>query len=164
MTRCWLATALLCGCAGDGTGDTGTSLTQCQGAGEPTVELGGGGLEEFVPWEEGATVTIVDQGGTYGFEVELLTTGIDTTAPVTTFLRFTVGGDTTSQDVGATLTFQCPNEGPGWYGVFAPLDEAYQDPLAVGGIDGFAMTLDVVVTDQAGDNAEDDLDLVIDAP
>ena len=161
----WMGLGTL-GCTGDGeTTDTTTPATACEGSGDPVVELGTGGLSGFAAWNDGDTVAIEDDGtGRFGYFADLLTTGVDTTAPVTTLIRFTVGDDTTSEDVGATLSFQCPNEGPGWAGVFVPLDEAMQDATAVAALEGEALGVTALVTDQGADTADVSVELVIDAP
>ena len=67
----------------------------------------------------------------------------------------------TTEDLGATLTLQCPNEGPGWFGLFAALDEAQQDPTVIATLDGLPMHLTGTVTDQAEDVGEAEVELVI---
>lgn len=156
---------VMAACGGDGATDTGTDETLCGGQGTAAVEVGTGGLSGFTAWVDGDTVAIVDDGsGTYGFFVDLLTEGVDTTSAATVLLRFSVGDDPTTEDLGASLTFQCPTEGPGWAGVFAALDEAMQDSATVAGLEGLTLGLTALVTDTDGETGEVSVDLVIDAP
>jgi hypothetical protein len=149
-------------------GDDGVPVdegTPCEGAGDPAVELGSGGREGFVAFQEGDTLAIQqDGGGRYGLYVDLSTTGLDTTAPLTTFLRFSFGEETATTDVGATLTMQCTDPGPAWYGVFAPLDDSLQDAAAVAALDGQALVLSGTVTDQTAETATTEVELVVSAP
>lgn len=162
MRLCGVLGLLAAGCAGDDEGTPTTPETECGGAGDPVLELGDGGLSGFAAWADGDTVVIEqDGGGTFGFYADLLTHGIDTTATTTAFVRFTIGDDPTSQDVGATLTFQCPNEGPGWFGLFVPLDDAQQDAAVVDTLIGLPMDLTASVTDQAEDVGSAALTLVV---
>jgi hypothetical protein len=154
---------LAVGCAGDdaGTGPTDTE-TLCEGAGEGAIAVGSGGLSGFVPWEDGDPVILeTDGAGRWGFYADLLTEGIDTTASTTALVRFSVGDDPTTEDLGATLDLQCPNEGPGWFGLFVPLDDARQDPAVVDTLVGQTMSLSATVTDQASESATVSLELVV---
>lgn len=161
------AGAVVSGCSGGDTDDTGATpeRTACEGAGDPVVQVGTGGLSAFAAWSEGDTVAIEDDGtGRYGYYADLLTNGLDTTAPIIALIRFTVGDDPTTEDVGASLSFQCPNEGPGWAGVFVPLDDPMQDATVVAGLEGLALEVTALATDQRGQSAEVTVGLVIDAP
>lgn len=144
---------------------TATDLTLCQGAGDPGVQVGEGSLTGFSAWSDGDRVTVdEDGGGSWGFQLSILTEGLDTTASVTTLVRYTIGGGGgTTEDVAATLTLQCPNEGPGWAGVRVPLDDSLQSAAAVAGLDGAALDLSVTVSDQAGEAGDRDLALVVDS-
>ncbi|MEZ4235729.1 MAG: hypothetical protein R3F59_06110 [Myxococcota bacterium] len=160
-----LAAVALAACSGDDDTDTAATVTACQGAGEAQIQAGSGGLNAFVPWVDGDAVQIADDGtGRYGFQAELLSNGLDTTDAVSTFLRFRTGDVAESQDVGANLQFQCPNEGPGWTAVFAPLADDYQDAAAVAALDGVALHLTVLATDQTAESTEQQLELVYAAP
>jgi hypothetical protein len=164
-TKAVLAVLAVWGCAGEEPGETGTVATECGGAGAAAIQAGEGGLSGFTPWASGDAVEIYDDGtGRYGFQTELLSTGLDTTGPVSTFLRFRTGDEPETQDVGANLSFQCPNEGPGWTAVFAPLADEYQDAAAVAALEGVALELTVLATDQAEESAQITLDLVYRAP
>ncbi|MEQ1504969.1 MAG: hypothetical protein ABMB14_22240 [Myxococcota bacterium] len=157
----WLGAA---GCAGDE--PTATSdATACEGAGDPAVEVGEGGQLGFTGWADGDTVAIEDDGtGRYGFYADLWTTGLDTTGSVSTFLRFTIGDDPATTDVGATLTLVCTDDGHGWYGVFAPLDDGLQDAAAVAALDGLALGLSASLTDQGGETGSVARTLTLAAP
>jgi hypothetical protein len=138
--------------------------TPCEGAGEPVLELGAGGREGFAPFQDGDTLVVQqDGGGRYGLQVDLSTTGLDTTAPLTTFLRFSFGDETATTDVGAALTMQCTDPGPAWYSVFAPLDDSLQDAAAVAELDGLALLLTGTTTDQAAETASAEVELVVSA-
>jgi hypothetical protein len=161
MIRSVLALLVLAACGGDA---EETDLTACQGAGDPVLELGDGGLDGFEPWTDGVTVPIVQNGDRWGFEVEILTEGVDTTADVTSFVRYSLGPSSETVDAGATLTLQCPEEGPGWYGLFVPLDDEHQDEAAAAALAGTDVHLTGTVTDVAGDTASDEVDGVLGAP
>src|SRR6478609_7345737 len=108
-----LTLVAMVGCAGDDE-PPADAETECGGAGDPVLELGDGGLSGFAAWGDGDPVVIEENGnGTWGFYVDLLTHGLDTTASTTAFLHFSIGEDPTTQDNGATLDLQCPTEGPG---------------------------------------------------
>lgn len=161
--RAAIAACLAMACSGsESPGDSAAPLGACEGAGEPSLALGSGGLSTFAAWEDGDTVVIeADGGGRYGFYADLLTEGIDTTATTTVFVRFSIGDDPTTRDVGATLTLQCPNEGPGWFGLFVTLDDSEQDAAVVATLIGQPMHLTATITDQAEDSASVTLDLVV---
>jgi hypothetical protein len=162
MTRALLL-GLAVGCAGDDEVPEPTDTeTLCEGAGEGSLAVGSGTLASFVAWESGDTVVLeTDGAGRWGFYANLLTDGIDTTATTTVLVRFSLGGDPTTQDLGATLDLQCPNEGPGWFGLFVPLDDDWQDPAAIATLVGEALQLSATITDQTSDSATVSLDLVV---
>jgi hypothetical protein len=160
----WVVLVGLAACGGGGGGGEKTDLTECEGAGDPVLELGDGGLDGFSPWDDGVGVPIEQNGETWGFRVELLTEGVDTTQDVTSFIRYKLGLGGATVDAGATLVLQCPDEGPGWYGVFVPFDEAYQEETAALGLAGEDLILTGTVTDAAGDTATDEVDAVLEAP
>lgn len=136
-------------------------LTACQGAGEPSVEVGRGGVDDFSAWADGERVAI-EQSGTYGFRIELSTVGMDTTSEVTLFTRYTPEGETESRDAGATVTLQCDGEGPGWTQLFVPLGG--DDQLRVAELDGTSFELSATVTDAAEDTASFSGTFAFDAP
>lgn len=159
--RTVLVVLVLAACAGDA---EETSLTECQGAGDPILELGDGGLDGFEPWANGVTVPIVQNGDRFGFELEILTEGVDTTGDVTSFVRYSLGPSSETVDAGATLQLQCPEDGPGWFGLFVPLDDEHQDEAAAAALAGTDIHLSGTVTDIAGDVATDEVDGVLGAP
>lgn len=150
-----LGIAVACG-KGDG--------SVCAGEGEAGLELGEGGLDGFVPWSDGAGVPIEQSNDAWGFHVELLTEGIDTTSDVTSFLHYKVGPGGDTVDAGATLDLQCPEEGPGWYAVFVPFGDEYQDEAAAIALDGIDVFIDGTVTDIAADTASDTVKITLEAP
>jgi hypothetical protein len=156
--RGWVAIALV-GCGKDEVSDPAT----CDGGGTPGLELGDGGQLAFAPWSAGDAVPITQQGD-YGFVVQLHTTGLDTTATVVSFVRFAIGAETTTTDVGGSLTFQCLDDGTGWTQVFATLGDDRQAASQVAALDGEALHLTVTATDQAGDEADQSLELTLSAP
>jgi hypothetical protein len=160
MRRWMLLGLAACG----GAKDEETDLTACEGAGDPVLELGDGGLAGFTPWTDGAGVQIEQNGASWGFRVELQTEGIDTTADVTSFIRYSIGVEPETTDAGATLVLQCPEEGPAWYGVFVPLPDEYQDDALAAALAGTDLHLSGTVTDIAADTATDDVDAVLEAP
>lgn len=158
MRRAWIL-VLLAACDDE---PVPTDLTLCEGAGDPSVQVGEGTLTGFSAWGDGDRVTVdQDGGGVWGFQLSLLTEGLDSTAPVSTLVRYTIGGGTTTEDVAANLSLQCPNEGSAWAGVRVPLDDTLQDAATVAGLDGASLDLSVTMTDQAGDTADQDLALVV---
>jgi hypothetical protein len=151
------ALGAIAGCATDEPTET---LSQCEGGDAPTLQIGEGGLASFTPWQDGQEVEVVDQGD-LGVSLQLLSTGLDTTEPVSAVIRVTTLGS--DGDAIANLSLQCPSEGPGWISVFAPLPSAVQD----GGadyLDGVPATLHATATDQRGISASADLDVVLVAP
>lgn len=148
MTRWgWLAVLAL-GCDGG----EGTELSACEGAGDPEVAVGDGGADAFSAWEGGQEVPIV-QSGSWGFRIELQSRGLDTTSPMTLLVRFLVAGDTETQDAGATVTFQCTGENPGWAGLFVPLDDEDQSEAAAAALAGQSFDLTASLVDAADESA-----------
>lgn len=159
MTSRHLLALALSGCAAEPLAEEPT----CDGLGPVALEVGSGGAAGFTPWADGDAVPLTQQGE-YGFQVELSTTGLDTTAPLTAFVRFSLGEETTTEDVGATLTLQCAEDAVGWVGVFAGLDDADQAAAGAGDLDGEALHLSVTVADQAEDTATRELELTLAGP
>lgn len=162
MRAAVLAGLALVGCAGDTTTDGGpTELTACEGAGAPSVEVGQGSRDDFVPYGEGDDLEITQDGaGQYGFSLDLLTEGLDTTEAMTTVVRLTLGNDP-SDDFIASLVLQCPDEGPGWTSVFAALDETLQDETAAMALVGQPIEVSATLTDQSGEAGSTALDLFV---
>ncbi len=125
---------LLAACGPEEVVDEGT---ECEGAGEPTLTLGTGSLSTFVAFEDGDSVAVTDAG----VQLALLTTGLDTTSPVTAVLKVGIGGD--NADAIASLSLQCPEEGPGWIQVVAGLPAG----VDAASVSGMTLTLDGVATD-----------------
>jgi hypothetical protein len=151
------------GCSGtNDPPDSGSPADPCAGDGEPAVTAGIGPATAFVPWSDGDAVQLIEQGG-WGFELDLETTGLDATASLTVFVRYSLGADTTTEDVGATLMMLCDDAGVGWAGVFVGLDDALQTTTAVDSLDGEALHLTVTASDQ-DEAASQDLELVLAAP
>jgi len=111
--------------------------TECEGAGEPALEIGTGGIASFDVWSDGTSVEVLEGDE---IRVELLTTGLDTTGPVSVVIRMDTGG--ASDDALSSVSLQCPSEGPGWVALLAPLPG-----------DGDELTLTATATDEAGDSA-----------
>lgn len=137
----------LAACTGDA-----TELPPCEGGGDPSVAVGSGGADGFEPWTDGDEVAIV-MSGRYGFRMDLSTQGLDTTSPMTLLVRFTLDGETESQDAGATLTFSCDGEGPGWAGMFVPLGDEHQTEPTASSLDGVGFSMSASLVDAAGDAA-----------
>jgi hypothetical protein len=93
------------------------------------------------------------QSGTWGFRLELEATGLDATAEMTLLARFTLDGETESQDAAATVTFQCEGQGPAWTSLVVPLDADDQTPDAVAALDGVSFELTASVVDAADTSA-----------
>jgi hypothetical protein len=156
----WMVSLGLVACGGDGVEET--TLTECEGAGDPLVELGEGGRDEFTAWQAGAGVPIEQNGETWGFYVQFTTEGLDLTRDLTTLLRYSIFPDPETTDAGASLHVDCAEEGPGWFEVFVPLpDEHQSDAVALAGTD---VHLTGSVTDQAAETGSDEVDVVLEAP
>ena len=144
-----------------GPADPEDTLAQCEGGDAPSLSLGEGGLAAFVPWEDGVEVPVVDQGG-LGIAFQLLSTGLDTSAPVSAVIRMAVDGN--QGDSIASLSLQCPSEGPGWISAFATLPAAEQSHDAAY-FDGVPATVHATATDQRGVAAStDDVSVTLVAP
>ncbi len=163
--RWMLALGTLVPCAGDE--DPVTTLppaaTACEGAGEPAVWVGSGGASGFSEFAAGTVVQVVDSG-TYGFSFDLLSEGLDTTAPISTLVRYSVGDATETQDLIANLNLQCGDEGTGWTQVFATVPDAFQDASTIGDLDGMSIDLSTNLTDQAGETGTHSVTLELAAP
>ena len=133
-------------------------LTACEGEGEAAVQVGSGGRTGFLPWLDGASAAVTGDADALGVRLEFLTSGLDTTAAVSSVVRIDVDG--TSADAIANLMLQCPTEGEGWVSVFAPLPSTAQGPDAAS-VAGLAANLDVTLTDVGGETASQSLGLVL---
>ena len=125
MSKAWngmVAALLLGACSGDDQGDVYGPPT-CDGGGEPIVEIGSGGQLGFEPYGNGELVPVRADGET--IEVQLWTSGIDTTDSVLVTIRTSIGGGA-SKDSSSTFTMVCnEDDGHGWLGAFPFLpDEA----------------------------------------
>jgi hypothetical protein len=123
----------------------------CDGDGTEALELGEGGRDGFVAFEDGDALYAEDFGGTWSIYVELYTNGIDTTEAVTAVVRTSVDGGPTSDALGQQI-LQCDDAvGRGWTGVFAPLPDSLQaDPSSA---EGAPVVITATVTDTSGDSA-----------
>ncbi len=113
------------------------TATLCEGSGEPSLEIGTGGIDGFDAWDDGTVVTPDDSGS---IRVELLTAGLDTTGQASVVIRMDVDG--ASDDALSSVDLQCPSEGPGWVAVLAPLPA-----------DGDELLITATATDEAGESA-----------
>ncbi len=148
MRKLWLS-CFLVACGPEEVAD---DVTECAGAGEPTITLGTGSLSAFVAFQDGDSVAVTEDG----VQLALLTTGLDTSSPVTAVLK--VGIDGENADAIASLSLQCPAEGPGWIQVVAALP-AGVDPATASGL---TLTLDAVATDARDVTASaEPVDLVV---
>jgi hypothetical protein len=146
------------GCAGE----PAEVPPSCDGDGPVVVEAGQGGMSGFAPWSDGDQVEVFQQGE-WGWKLELQTSGLDTTSPITSFVRYSLGAATTTEDVGASLTLQCDDAvGLGWAGVFVGLPDELQD--AVQDLQGEDLHLTLTATDLEGESAVQELDLVLLVP
>jgi hypothetical protein len=142
--RAILAALALSACAAE---EPAPALTACEGDGPPGLEIGTGGIAAFDAWSDGSTVATSTAGDDVGIRVELLSTGLDTTGLVSVVVAVDAAG--ASEDALASVTLQCPSEGPGWIALFAPLPtEAQGLP-----VDGMPAAITATATDQAGDAA-----------
>jgi len=126
--RRWLGIALMVGCAEE--------PATCEGGGEPTLEIGGGGRDAFVPFSDGDAVPL--SGG--AAQLDLWTAGLDTTSQVTGVVRIDAGGG--SQDSIAGLTLLCGEPGYGWVRVLAA--------LPAGATSGTQLDVSATLTDATG--------------
>lgn len=137
----------LMACSGED-GEPGFGPPTCEGGGEPIVEAGVGGQLSFEAYGDGERVPVRPDGET--IEVQLYTSGIDTTDTVTVSMRLSVNGGT-SRDSLNSFTLVCNDEGYGWLGAypFLPTEAA----------DGDTVTVVATVTDAAGTSVTDEVDL-----
>ena len=156
MIRVFLALAAV-GCAAEQAVEE--PLTECGGAGDPTLTLGTGSLTTFAPFADGESVVLFETAGKLGLNLALLTTGLATEDVVTAVIKVAI--DNENADAIASLSLQCPSEGPGWVQVFAPLPASRQgvDPATLSGL---TLTLDGVATDSRDITASTEpVDLVV---
>jgi hypothetical protein len=154
---------LLGACAGDD-GTEPPLETDCEGSGDPLVEVGSGGASGFQPFTDGTAVDIQLRGVEYGFVFDIRTAGLDTTASMSTLVRYRLGAETTTEDLLANLNLQCGDEGTGWAQVFASLPDDAQDEASAMALDGEAVALSVSLTDQTNEAGFTELELVLSWP
>jgi len=119
----------------------------CDGGGEPLLELGDGGRNAFAPHGPGAVLPT--RGDPIGLDLDLWTSGIDTTQPVTAVVRISVAGGPT-EDSLASLTLICADSGNGWTNVLATLPS--------GSASGTDVAVEAVLTDWTGVSVTAQLD------
>lgn len=132
------ALVLVMACNGGGGGT-------CDGGGDPFLEVGTGSRDAFAPLQDGDTL----EGSGSAIEFSLVTTGLDTTQPITTVVRISADGGATTDSV-AQLTYQCSQDvGTGWQSVTASLPSEASD--------GSALAITVSTTDALRTNAAQEL-------
>jgi len=145
---------------GDDDDDDTAPIGPCEGEGEAVVDVGVGGRYLFDAFEEGESLSLVEgDGGQLGFDLEFLTTGLDTREGISTVIQLTFEDDPTDINV-AMLFLQC-DEPTGWAGVWAVLADDRQADAASGAMAGMAVNLTVVLTDASPESASMELDLFV---
>ena len=122
----------------------------CDGGGATTLELGDGGRNAFVPFSGGDTIPT--RGEPAGLDLDLWTSGIDTSQPVTAVVRASVDGGPT-EDSLASLTLTCADSGNGWTNVLAT--------LGAGAAPGSTVSIESTVTDWTGVTASTSIEGVL---
>lgn len=136
------------------TGCTAADPPTCEGGGAPLLELGDGGRTDFEAFADG--VALPTTGSPAGVNLEMQTSGIDTTQGVSVVVRVAADGGP-SEDNLAVLSFQCASAadgtGFGWANAIATIP-ADATP-------GSALTIDAVATDWRGITATTTLSAVV---
>jgi hypothetical protein len=148
------------------TGDTGgpTTDAQCDGSGAVSLRLGHGGRTTFDEYGAGEDLPIVTgpSSGAWGVTLEVLTTGLDTSEPVSAVMRvITASADTTYIGV---LMLQCPTPGPGWVALHADFPDEDQSQAAAGAYDGDVADVLLTLTDHTNEYASTSVQLVLTGP
>lgn len=157
MRVAWLALLAL-GCGAEEAPVDSDAPSACEGAGAATVEVGSGGRSAFVPFEDGDDIAAVDLAGTWGLQLELLTTGLDTTADASSVVRIQYEPGAPTEDYVGLIRLQCDDdEGIAWANVVAGLPEPWQG--YPGSLVGAALQVRVTVTDASGEAAADEVEL-----
>ena len=153
MAKMWngMAMALLLGaCSGEDQGDL-YGPPSCDGGGEPLVEIGSGGQLGFEPYADGDLVPVRADGET--IEVQLWTSGIDTTDSVLVTIRTSLDGGA-SKDSSSTFTMVCDEDsGHGWLGAYPFLPDGAED--------GDLVTVVATVTDSLETSVSGEVELEI---
>jgi hypothetical protein len=114
----------LSACTGDEPGGAYGPPT-CDGGGEPLIEIGSGGQLGFEPFAAGELVPVRPDGET--IEVQLWTSGLDTTDSMIVTIRTSIAGGA-SKDSTASFTLVCNDEeGRGWLGAYPFLPDEAED-------------------------------------
>jgi hypothetical protein len=143
-----VALGVMVACSGDDVVDEGPAT--CDGGGPLLVEVGSGGQLDFVPFADGDEATLrVDET----IEVQLLTSGLDTTDSVTVSVRTSIGGGTTRDSLN-TFNLVCSDDtGRGWLGAYPFVPE--------GAVAGDRVLVVATVTDAAGTAASGEVELLL---
>lgn len=116
-------------------------LATCDGGGEPALEVGEGPRDGFAAYADGGTY----EGSGNAIDLAFWTTGLDTTEPISTVVRISVDGGSTTDSI-AQLTYQCAEAtGNGWTSASALLPPA--------AVDGSSIRIQVSATDHLSTNA-----------
>ena len=158
-----LATLVGMGCAPAEDGDTGSQmddtdkvvLEACEGEGEPTVALGGGGRVSFSPFDDGDDLQLSENSsGARGFYIEAMASGLDMREALTLVYRVSVD-DGATDDYLSRVGLMC-DDLEGWNKSFLEFD----DTIDLSKVDGASIAISVVVTNDAGESASSDVTLV----
>ncbi len=125
---------------------TTTAPPTCDGGGDPLLEIGDGGRDDFMAFADG--VTLGTTGSPPGVNLQLQTSGLDTTQNVTAVVRIAADGGPTEDNLAA-LSLQCESAadgtGFGWASVIATI------PSSAGA--GSSLQIDATITDWRGISA-----------
>ena len=144
----WTALVMLAACAGEEVEGYGPAT--CDGGGEPIVEIGDGGQLDFAPFTDNDTVDLRSDGS---IEVQLFTSGLDTSNTVTVSIRTSIGGGTT-RDSLSSFNLVCNDDiGHGWLGAYPGLPDGVQA--------GDVVDVVATVTDASGGSASGEVALTV---
>lgn len=156
MNRWWMTAALVALVACGGEEAPGEPAT-CDGGGAPSLALGDGGRTDFTPLGDGASIPIESYNGSYVVYIELWTSGLDTTDPMTVVVRTSVDGGPTADALGQQQLLCDEEIGNGWTGVWAPLPGDLQTEAAAQAADGAPVVITATVTDALGTTVSTEL-------
>jgi hypothetical protein len=145
----WMGWLVAGSVACNGAGEEGFGPATCDGGGEPLLEAGVGGQLNFEAFGDGDLVPVRADGET--IEVQLYTSGIDTTDSVTVVIKTSVGGGTTRDSINSFTLVCNDDEGRGWLGAYPFLPATAKD--------GDTITLSATVTDSSSVAVNTEVDL-----
>lgn len=132
--------------------DSSVEVEPCEGIGDPSVSLGTGGRNNFLPLVDGDDLLLSENSsGNRGFYIEAMVSGIDMREPVNLVYRVSVGGGATD-DYLSRVGLVC-DDLEGWNKAFLEFD----DDIDTGVLEGASISIIAVVTDDLGQAANVEL-------